>query len=334
MTAPIRFGFGIDLRNPEQWYKPFPELYAEHLDFLAFAESLGFEQVWLAEHHGIEDGYLPSPLVVGAAIAARTKKIRISTGVGLLPNYHPVRLAEDMAVLDILSNGRAEFAFGLGYLQHEADAYGFDQKSRGRIADEMLQIIRPLWQGQAVTFDGEFFHLKNARITPLPVQKPGIPLFVGAAARPGFRRAARYADGFVGGAHHYPLYVEEARKLGKDEKSLRYASMGTDMWFIVSEDPEKTFEEVAPHAYYQINKYGEWQADVAWGFKATPFDEFKKSGILKVYTPEEAIAHIRARIAEIPLVESYCMQAPAGYPLSKLAVHAELFAKKVLPAFR
>jgi len=332
MPAPVRFGYGFDMRNPQQWHRPWPDLYAEHLDFIAWTESLGFEGVWLAEHHGIDDGYLPSPMMVGAAVAARTKTMRISTGVALAPHYHPVRLAEDMAVLDLLSNGRAELALGIGYLRSEAHAYGFAPKHRATMADEVLQIVRRLWQEETVTFAGECFTITNARITPRPVQEPSIPLFVGAARELGFRRAARYGDGLIGGLVHYRGYLAAMRALGKDESAARFVAMD-DMWFLVSEDPEKTFREVAPHAYYQINTYAEWSADREWGFPQMDFETFGKSGMLKILTPEEGIAHVRSKLDAAP-AEGFCMQAPAGFPLSKLAEHAELFATKVLPAFR
>jgi alkanesulfonate monooxygenase SsuD/methylene tetrahydromethanopterin reductase-like flavin-dependent oxidoreductase (luciferase family) len=332
MSAPVRFGYGFDFRNPGAWHRPWPDLYAEHLDFIAWTERLGFQSVWLAEHHGIEDGYLPSPLMIGAAIAARTEKLRISTGVALAPFYHPVRLAEDMAVLDILSNGRAELALGIGYLRAEAEAYGFDRRRRGTISDELLQIVRRLWRGESVSFDGEHFRLEGARIAPLPLQQPGIPLFVGAVGRPGLRRAALHGDGYIGPIAHYPGYVEELRACGRGEKPARYVAMD-DMWLVVSEDPERTFHEVAPHAYYQINTYAEWAADRDWGFPRMDFETFQRSGMLKVLTPEQAIALIRAKLEAAPL-EAFCMQAPAGFPLARLAEHAELFAKRVLPAFR
>jgi len=334
MVRPVRFGYGFDMRNPEQWHRPWPDLYAEHLDFIAWTDMIGFEAVWLAEHHGIADGYLPSPLMIGAAIAARTKKLRISTGVGLAPFYHPVRLAEDLAVLDILSNGRAEFAFGIGYLKKEADAYGFDFRSRGRLSDELLQIVRRLWQGERVDFDGTYFDLKGACVTPLPVQKPHIPMFVGGVAAPGFRRAARYGDGYIGPVENWPAYLAEIRACGKNESEARIVSMSaSDMWLVVTEDPEKTIEEVAPHAYYQLNTYAEWQEDESWGLERMDFETFKKSGAMKIFTPDQAIAYIRSRLDAAP-IESFCMQAPTGFPLSKLMEHAELFAKKVLPAFR
>jgi alkanesulfonate monooxygenase SsuD/methylene tetrahydromethanopterin reductase-like flavin-dependent oxidoreductase (luciferase family) len=328
----LRFGYGFDLRNPQAWHRPWPDLYAETLDFIAWTESLGFGRVWLAEHHGIEDGYLPSPLIVGAAVAARTKTMRIATGVALAPHYHPVRLAEDTAVLDVVSNGRVELALGIGYLRSEADAYGFPPTRRAQMSDEILQIVRRLWEGETVDFEGQCFTLRGARVTPRPVQQPTIPLFVGAARRPGLRRAARYGDGYVGGVAHYRRYLEEVRALGKDVEAARFVCLG-DMWFLVSEDPPKTFDEVAPHAYYQINKYAEWAAGRNYSFPKMDFEDFTKSGILKVFTPDQAIGHIRSLIDGTP-AEGFCMQAPAGFPLSKLAEHAELFADKVLPAFR
>jgi alkanesulfonate monooxygenase SsuD/methylene tetrahydromethanopterin reductase-like flavin-dependent oxidoreductase (luciferase family) len=237
-----------------------------------------------------------------------------------------------MAVLDLISNGRAELALGIGYLDAEAHAYGFDPKKRGRMTDEILQIVRRLWEGETVTFSSEFFNIENARIAPLPVQKPSIPLFVGAAKRPGLRRAARYGDGYIGGASQYPDFVEEMHACGKDEKTARVIGMD-GMWTMVSEDPEKTLHEVAPHAYYQINTYAQWQAGKDWGFEVLDFETFKNSGMINVLTPEQAIADMKSRLKEAPL-ESFCMQAPAGFPLSRLAESAELFANKVLPAFR
>ena len=335
MPGPLRFGYGLDLRNPRAWERPWPALYAESLEFIAWTETLGFGQVWLAEHHGIDDGYLPSPLVVAAAVAARTQTLRISTGVGLAPFYHPVRLAEDMAVLDILSNGRVDLALGIGYLPQEAAAYGFDFKARGRLSDELLQIVRRLWAGETVTFEGEFFRMDNARLTPRPVQQPTIPLFVGAVSAPGFRRAAQLGDGFIGPVEYWPQYIEALRASGKPESAGRIVSMSaSDMWLVVSHDPQSALDEIAPHAYYQMNTYAEWQDDAGWGgLKRMTFEEFKQSGQMKVMRPSEAIDYIRSRQAAAP-IEAFCMQVPAGFPLSRYRKYAELFAKEVLPAFR
>jgi alkanesulfonate monooxygenase SsuD/methylene tetrahydromethanopterin reductase-like flavin-dependent oxidoreductase (luciferase family) len=335
MTSNLRFGYGFDMRNAPDWYRPWPDFYAETLEFIEHIEYLGFGNVWLAEHHGIDDGYMPSPIVFGAGIATRTKKVRISQGVGLAPHYHPVRLAEDLAVLDILSNGRAEFGMGIGYLGFEADAYGWNRKKRGKLSNEIMEIVRRLWQGETVDYDGEFFQLTGARCTPLPCQEGGIPMFVGGVSEPGFRRAATLGDGFIGPVEFWPAYVEALRAAGKEEKDGRIVSMSySDMWMMVSEDPEKTINDMAPHAYYQINTYAKWQEGAEWSvYTEMSLDEFKKAGVMKVLTPDEAIGYIKSRQDAAP-IEAFCMQAPTGFPLKLLAEHAELFAKKVMPAFR
>jgi alkanesulfonate monooxygenase SsuD/methylene tetrahydromethanopterin reductase-like flavin-dependent oxidoreductase (luciferase family) len=271
--------------------------------------------------------------MIGAAVAARTKRLRITPGVALAPLYHPLRLAEDMAVLDLLSTGRAELAVGLGYLKSETDAFGIDFKSRGRRTDELLDIVRRLWDGETVTFKGEFFNLEKARISPLPVQKPRIPILIGALSPPGFRRAARHGGGFIGAVENYPAYLEELKAVGKAGAAARF-DLVSDMWLLVSEDPEKAFEETAPHYYYQINTYAKWHAETDWGMQPMDFETFKKSGAVRVLTPEAAIDFLRSRLDAAPTMESFCMAVPPGMPLPKFAKYAELFAKKVIPAFR
>jgi len=335
MAQPVKFGWMVDFRNPPQWRQPPARLYADTIDFIAWTESLGFEGVWLCEHHGIEgDDYPPSPLMINAAIASRTKTMRLGTGVALAPFYHPVRLAEDMAVLDVLSDGRAEISLGLGYLPHEAAAYGFDFKSRGRRTNEMLQIIKRLWAGEEVTWKSEFFDLEKARIFPLPVQKPGIPVYTGALAEVGYRRTAMYADGYCGPIENYPAYVEALVAAGKTEADARVNMVSAyDMWTYVSEDPEAALEEIAPHAHYFWEVYAEWQKGHAWGLQSMSYEDFKKSGFVKVFTPEDAIEHFKIRLAIAPM-DSFVFTVPTGMPVSKFRKYAELLATKVLPALR
>jgi alkanesulfonate monooxygenase SsuD/methylene tetrahydromethanopterin reductase-like flavin-dependent oxidoreductase (luciferase family) len=195
--------------------------------------------------------------------------------------------------------------------------------------------VRRLWLGETVSFEGEFFRITNARIRPLPIQQPSIPLFIGGVSAPGFRRAARYGDGFSGPVEYFPDYLAAVRAAGKPDAAARIQSLSaSDMWFFVSDDPERALEEVAPHAYYQLNTYAEWQKDAGWGgVKRMEFDEFKKSGMVKTFTPPQAIDYIRSRRQAAP-IEAFCMQAPAGLPLPQYARYVETFAKEVLPAFR
>jgi alkanesulfonate monooxygenase SsuD/methylene tetrahydromethanopterin reductase-like flavin-dependent oxidoreductase (luciferase family) len=164
----LTFGYLYDFRNPAQWHRPWSNLYAETLDFIAWTESVGFGGAWVPEHHAADDGYVTSPLVVLAAIAMRTKSIKLGSGIALAPLYHPVRFAEECTALDILSNGRLEMSVAIGYRRREAEAYGVDFSSRGRRTDEFLQIVRRLWSGETFSFEGKHFSLKNANIVPTP----------------------------------------------------------------------------------------------------------------------------------------------------------------------
>jgi alkanesulfonate monooxygenase SsuD/methylene tetrahydromethanopterin reductase-like flavin-dependent oxidoreductase (luciferase family) len=132
----IRFGLWYDFRNPAQWRQPPDRLYREILDQIAWGENNGFDDVWLSEHHFIEDGYLPSILPAAAAIAARTNRIRIASGVLLMPFHNPIRLAEDIATVDVISGGRFELGVGIGFKREEFAGFGVSSKERGARTDQ------------------------------------------------------------------------------------------------------------------------------------------------------------------------------------------------------
>src|SRR3979490_1808676 len=162
----IRFGLWYDFRNPAQWRRPADRLYREILDQIAWSENNGFDDVWLSEHHFIEDGYLPSILPIAAAIAARTKRIRIASGGLLMPFHTPVRLAEDIAVVDVISGGRLELGVGVGFKHEEFEGFGVPFKERGPRTNQSLEIIRRAPAGEIVTFKSEFFEFQNVKVAP------------------------------------------------------------------------------------------------------------------------------------------------------------------------
>src|SRR6202167_1312133 len=233
----IRFGLWYDFRNPAQWRRPYADLYAEILDQIVWAEDHGFDDVWLSEHHFIDDGYLPSMLPAAAAIAARTKRTRIPPGVLLMPFHNPVRLAEDIAVVDAISRGRFELGVGVGYKVEEFEGFNVPFSERGARTNEALQIIRRLLDGETLTFKGKFFEFKNVKLTPEPIQKPHPPIWVGGFTAPGANRNV------------YDRYLAELQKQGKPTSNIRFA--GGFNWLIVSDDPEKTWNEAADHIIYQ-----------------------------------------------------------------------------------
>lgn len=163
---PLRFGLVYDFRNPAQWEKPWPEVYAALLDQIAFAERLGFDSIWLTEHHLAGDGYAPSPVPLMAAIAARTTRVEISTDIMILPLYHPVRLAEDLATIDILSDGRVMAGFGMGYRDAEYELFGQARRQRVRRTEEGIEVLRRSWADGPANFEGRFFQLRDANVMP------------------------------------------------------------------------------------------------------------------------------------------------------------------------
>ncbi|MCS7213955.1 MAG: LLM class flavin-dependent oxidoreductase [Candidatus Calescibacterium sp.] len=159
------------------------EFYAENVEIVEFADSVGMDTAWFAEHHFSEYGVMPSIQVFASFVASRTKRIRIGSGVVVLPFHNPIRLAEEFAMLDVLSEGRLDFGVGRGYQPHEFEGYGIPiSESRERF-EEMLQIIKMAWEYGEVNFEGKFFRFKGVKPRPRPLQKPHPPFF-GASFNP------------------------------------------------------------------------------------------------------------------------------------------------------
>ncbi len=255
------FGLWYDFRQkpPLGDYERF---YAECLEEIEEGERLGFTDVWLSEHHLVDDGYLPSPLVVAAAIAARTTSMGIGTNVLLLPMHHPLRVAEDAAVADLISGGRFTLGVGQGYVQHEFETLGFNRKNRPSLFEEGAQIIRRAWDEGRTGYEGKRWRFEDLPFAPRPERK--LPIFFGAFAEPAIDRAARMADGFLasaGGGAFGEIFrkVREAlARHGREDEEFPYVASGV---VFVHEDAGHAREIVAPAIAYQRTRYAEWAAD-------------------------------------------------------------------------
>lgn len=162
------------------------------------AEAAGFDSVWLGEHHNNPILH-PAPLIGLAAVASRTRRIRLGTGVLLLPFYHPMMVAEEGAMVDMISGGRLILGVGAGYAPEEFAAFGYSLKERGSRMEEGTALLHRLWTEQNVTHQGRHYQIQNATVAPRPVQQPRPPIWFGAWAEPAIRRAARLGDAwFVG----------------------------------------------------------------------------------------------------------------------------------------
>ena len=202
----MKLGFGLITcqRYPGETRSD-EELYADALELAALAEELGFDSVWVSEHHFVDDGYLPSLLPMCAAIAARTDRIEIGTGLLLITLHDPLRIAEDAAAVDLLSRGRLILGLGLGWREEEFDGFGVLLAKRGRRLEEAVDVLRRAWRGEAASSGGAPVY-----VTPRPGRPGGPPIWIGAEAEPAVRRAGRIADGFIGGGETPAVFAQQA----------------------------------------------------------------------------------------------------------------------------
>ena len=336
IAAPkLTFGYLYDFRNPPLWQRDWAEVYAEVLDFATWSETAGFAGAWVPEHHGAGDGYMPSPMIALAALAARTKTLRLGSGIALGPLYHPVRFAEDCAVLDILSGGRLEMGLAIGYRRRETAGYGVDFTKRGARFDEFLEIVTRLWRDETVSFTGQHFSVENAVIDPLP-PRGKVPLFIGGFAPKALDRVAKYGDGYFGNEEFVPQYQTALTAHGKDPAAARVWIQ--QLFTVVARDPDAAREELAPYFHHVNNMYGVWMNEDkaigldSPGLKEMSLEKFKASGIMEVLTPEQAVAKFSAMRARGP-VEHITLMLPPGLPPEQFKPYAQLFADEVIPAF-
>jgi alkanesulfonate monooxygenase SsuD/methylene tetrahydromethanopterin reductase-like flavin-dependent oxidoreductase (luciferase family) len=190
----------------------------EALDDIAAADRDGFSSVVFAEHHFLDDGWLPRPMQLAAAAAAITRNIRVGTDIVILALHHPVAVAEEAAVADILSGGRFILGCGLGWIENEFKGFGVPYKQRARIYEQSLGIVRRLLRGEVVSGNGHYT-FENARIRPLPVNPAGVPLWMGALADVAVKRVARMGDAWVMPPGNRLSLLLHQQKILQDERA-------------------------------------------------------------------------------------------------------------------
>jgi natural product biosynthesis luciferase-like monooxygenase protein len=206
----MRFGMLHLFENPVG--KSEHEIVHEQLTLMRAAEDYGFDSVWPAEHHFSEYGYCASPALTLAALAGETKRIRLGTGVVVLPLNHPLRVAEDYAMLDLMSNGRVDLGVGRGYQPTEFQGYGIDQTRTREMFHEAIEIIRRAWTEEAVTFEGAHWRFDGVSVRPKPLQRPHPPIWMAALSPETFELAGRYGFHLLFGTA-FGLPPERAREL-------------------------------------------------------------------------------------------------------------------------
>jgi alkanesulfonate monooxygenase SsuD/methylene tetrahydromethanopterin reductase-like flavin-dependent oxidoreductase (luciferase family) len=257
----LRFGVVYDFRNPVGSGMTHPALYAAILDQVAWLDRLGLDLVWFTEHHFVEDGYLPSWIPVASAMAARTRHVRFSCDVCLLPFNHPLRLAEDLAVLDNISNGRVEIGVGMGYAPHEFRGFGLPVSRRVSLTEEGLEVLRRAFIGETFSFAGKRYHFENVKVAPGYVQTGGPPLWIAAMAEPGAERAARFnANLLPQGPRNRTLDHWRARvqATGGEPDAFR---IGIIRSCLVTDDPDRDWAAVRSAERRRMEVYNRFRAE-------------------------------------------------------------------------
>jgi alkanesulfonate monooxygenase SsuD/methylene tetrahydromethanopterin reductase-like flavin-dependent oxidoreductase (luciferase family) len=320
------FGMRFDLRNPAIAETSMADRYAAALEMAEWADRLGCVNIVVSEHHGSPDGYLPSPIPMVAAMAARTERVRFVIGALIAPFHDPLRLAEDMLVLDHLSNGRVDLIVAGGYVHEEFAMFDVPMKERAKRVTEAVTTLRAAFTGKPFEYRGRIVHL-----TPPPHRIDGLNIMLGGSSEAAARRAARIADGFIPSVPEvWDFYRDEVQQLGRPDPGP--SIIGENQVVALAEDPDKGWEQMAPYFLHETNAYGTWQAQDG---VATPFhtvhdaDQLRATGQYRVLTPSAFVDELKAAPFPFALLHPLC----GGMPIDLAWSSLHLFEHDVVPAF-
>jgi len=316
-----------DLRIPSFSPSTPAAQYAACLEQCAWGDERNVvDLVVLSEHHGVDDGYLPAPLTMAAAVAGRTSRVMINIAALLVPLHDPIRLAEQLAVLDLVAGGRVAVVAGLGYREEEFAMAGVERKRRGSLMEEAVTTMRQAWTGEPFEYRG-----RRVVVTPKPKTPGGPPMLIGGSTEKAARRAAKLRCGFfpsIGDPKLKEIYEEECAKVG----FTGFVSLPSGPGFVhVSDDPERDWARIAPHALHDARGYAAWQTPdqrSSVHVQGTTLEDVKASGVYRVVTPDECVA----LAGEIQTIVLHPLMG--GMPPELGWESLERFASKVLPRIR
>jgi len=269
-------------------------MYGALLDMTAWAESHGCLAAVLSQHHGVDDGYLPSPVPVAAAMAARTSTLPINVAALLLAFYEPVKLAEDLAIVDLMSRGRVSYVIGIGYRDEEFSMFGVDRRRRAALVEERIRILRRLWAGEEVEIDGRPVH-----ITPMPFTAGGPIVAYGGGTEAAARRAGRLGMAFLAETFDRSLeaaYLAAADEAGVAPVGCSFPVPDVPLTMFVADDPERAWAEIGEYLLVDAVGYGKWNANrsgtASVSFATTVEALQSEHGQYQILTPGEAAGYI------------------------------------------
>ncbi len=333
MKPNLRIGVVYDFRNPPDSGIDNQSFYGEIMEQVVWLDGLGIDLIWFTEHHFVDDGYLPSWIPVATAMAARTKHVRFSSDISILPLYQPVRLAEDLAVADNLSGGRMEIGIGLGYVPWDFDGYGIPVKQRVSHTDEGLEILTRCFAGERFSYTGKRYQARDVIIKPGYVQPGGPPLWVAASSAAGARRAARFnANLLPQGPFDTTIQVwrDELSASGRDPEDYR---IGIIKSCFVTQDRDRDWPAIRAAERRRMEYYaGAFQAA---GRGAPPDQDRERiSQNWVVGNADHCVDELGAYIREYGITDLVTWAVPPGLRPGDVRASLEQFATDVAPRLR
>jgi probable F420-dependent oxidoreductase len=342
----VRIGIGLFTGQiPAGSDRTFAQEYRETVELVRLAEAVGFDSAWVSEHHGSSDGYLPSLLVMLAAFAEATSRVRLGTGLILTPFHDPLRLAEDAAVVDQISGGRLVLGLGLAWREEEFRMFGVPFVERRQRTVETVEILRRAWTGERFSFHGRIFDHDRVRVTPPTAQPGGPPILLGGHADPAIRRAGEIADGHVNNAEDLhsvrkavSLMEEGARAAGRDPSVLQLTLMQNAF---VAEERTDAWALVRDGVMHQWGAYDAWDE----GHDTPEHDSLEPGAIdedaarrsTPTGTPEEVAHALRPAVEAFGGRREFELIVRLHYPgmaFDPAARAIELFGEQVIPALK
>ncbi len=313
--------------------------YREALAEVTRAEALGFDSAWMEEHHAVTNHYWPSPLPVLAGFATRTTKLMLGTDILVAPFYHPVRLAEDVALLDVMSNGRFTLGIAIGYKPDEFALYGAELPKRGARFEEQLAIMRALWTEERCSFTGRYYTVEG-RLEPKPVTKPHPPVWIGGWGDLTLKRAATLADNWIPGptadlkrlVDGKRAFLENRKAAGRLEPITEWP-LTRDV--IIAETDAKARELAEAHIMvaYRREYAGGWRHPFIDASIATDLDRLMTDRFI-IGGPDQCVAQITRFVEQYGMTHLICRTFFPGMPHDHIMREIDLISREVMPAFR
>lgn len=346
----LRIGYGLVTgQRPAASNQSWTEVYRDVVELAVVAEQAGFDTAWVSEHHFTDDGYLSALFPMLGALAARTERIRLGTNVALAPLYHPLRLAEDAAAVDVLSGGRLVLGLAIGYRDEEFQAFGIPKRERVARLEECVEVCRKAWRGEPFSHRGPLVEVNGLLTRPAP---PGPPeIWLGGWVDAAMRRAARLADGYISPmgdlddtVARLAVVDHEARAAGRAEPPLPVA---TATFVAVSADGEPP-PGVLRGLGHMLETYGEWygsSSDEGGGHQVGEMVQSLAAATPEGASPPNLVVGDPDSVAEqlLPLATAFSGEREhdlvvrlhyPGMGPDEAAAHIRLFADEVMPRLR